>query len=103
MPYLITTMLYPGDKAEEVAKRYLEAITKYPPDGSLGTEIVPAAVKSTLQGIKVMAISEVKKGKLEDAMTRTVNIITMFHSIKGFESTTETYLTVEEALKTIGM
>ena len=34
MPYIITTSLYPSDIAPEVAKRYLEAIQKYP--GSLG-------------------------------------------------------------------
>jgi hypothetical protein len=71
MPYIITTSMYPSDKGEEVAKRYLEAMAKYPPDASLGTQIVPAAVKTTLQGIKVIGITEVKKGKYEDALTRT--------------------------------
>ena len=70
MPYIFTTSLYPSDKAPEVAKRYLEAIAKYPPDADLGTQLVPAAVTTTLQGIKVVGIIEVKKGKLEDAMAR---------------------------------
>jgi hypothetical protein len=29
----------------EVPEKYLEAITKYPPDENLGTQVVPAAVK----------------------------------------------------------
>jgi hypothetical protein len=103
MPYIITTSLYPSDKVNEVAKRYLEAMTKYPPDDSLGTQIVPAAVTTTLQGIKVIGIIQVKKGKLEDAMTRVANLMAMFHSIQGFEYTIDRYATVEEALKTIGM
>ena len=103
MPYIFTTSMYPSDKAPEVAKKYLEAITKYPPDGSLGTQIVPAAVKSTLQGIKTIGIIEVKKGKLEDAITMTENMMAMFFSIQGFEYTIDNYATVEEALKVIGM
>jgi hypothetical protein len=103
MPYIITTTLYPSDKVTDVAKMYLEAIKKYPPDESLGTTIVPAAVIATLQGIKVITIIEVKKGKLEDAQTRMANIMAMFHSIQGYEYSMETYLKVEEALGVIGM
>ena len=33
---------------------YLKAITKYPHDDSLGTPVVPVAVKTTLEGIKVI-------------------------------------------------
>ena len=103
MPYIITTSLYPSDKTPEVAKRYIEAITKYPPDNNFGVMLVPAALKPTLEGIKVIGIEEVKKGKLEDAITRAVNLMVMFRSIQGFEYTIDNYLTVEEALKTIGM
>jgi hypothetical protein len=103
MPYIITTTLYPSDKVTDVAKMYLEAIKKYPPDESLGTTIVPAAVIATLQGIKVITIIEVKKGKLEDAQTRMANIMAMFHSIQGYEYSIETYLKVEEAMGLIGM
>ncbi len=103
MPYIFTTSLYPSEKAVEVAKRYLEAIKRYPPDSSLGTQVVPAAVTTTLQGIKVIGITEVKKGKLEDAIGRTAKMMSMFHDIQGFEYTVERYALVEEAMKTIGM
>jgi hypothetical protein len=103
MSYIFTTSLYPSDKAVEVAKKYVEAITKYPPDDSLGTQLVPAAVTTTLQGIKVIGIIEVKKGKFEDQMNKIQNMMAMFHSIQGFEYTVERYATVEEAMKTIGM
>ena len=103
MPYLITTSLYPTDKAVEVGKRYLEALNKYPQDENLGTNAVPAAVKATAQGIRVIGISEVKEGKLEEAYTRTVSMMAMFHSIVGFEYTVDIYLKVEEALPLIGM
>ena len=103
MPYIITTSLYPSHKASEVAERYLEAITKYPLDANSATEIVPAAVKAVHEGIKVTGIIEVKEGKLEEALNRTVNMMVMFQSVEDFEYTTEIYYKVEEALTLIGM
>ncbi len=103
MPYLITTSIYPSDKATEVANKYLEALSKYPPNENLATQLVPAAVKSTHQGIQVMGIEEVKPGKLEEALTYRGKFMTMFHRIQGFESTTEVCLKVEEAMELLGM
>jgi hypothetical protein len=101
--YLIVTSTYPSDKVQIVAKRYLEALSKYPPDKKLATEVVPAAVKTTFQGIETIGISEVKKGKLEEAITYIGKMMAMFHDIQGFEYKMETCLTVEEALGMIGM
>ena len=103
MPYLITTATYPSDKAPDVAKMYLEAIVKFPPDDNLATQVVPAAVKATSQGIKVLAVAEIKEGKLEEAYKRIVNLEAMFINIEGYEYTIDTYLKVEEALAVIGM
>jgi len=103
MPYIITTSLYPSHEGPEVAERYLEALAKYPPDENLATEIVPAAVKSVHEGIKVIGIAEVKEGKLEEALNRTANMMVMFQSVEGFEYTTEIHYKVEEALALIGM
>ena len=101
--YLFTTSLYPNDKAKEAANMYIKAMAKYPPDVSLGTPIVPGAVLATSQGIKVIHIFDVKKGKLDDAMALAVNRMVMFYDIQGFRVTFETYLNLEEALKFIGM
>ena len=103
MPYLVTTSLYPSEKGPEVGARYLEALGKYPPDENLGTEVVPAAVKSTHEGIKVLSISEVKEGKLDEAYNRAVNMMVMFQSIPGFAYTVEVHLKVDEAMAAIGM
>ena len=64
MPYLVTTSLYPSEQAQKVGKRYLEALEKYPTDESLTTQVIPAAVTTTHQGIKVFGVSDVKEGKL---------------------------------------
>ena len=103
MPYLITTSIYPTDKATEVAEKYMEMLAKYPPDENLANEIVPAAVKTTHDGVKVIGILEVKQGKLEEALNRTVNQMVVFLNVVGFEYSIDVYLTVEEALATIGM
>jgi len=103
MPYIIVTSLYPSDKTTEVAERYLEAISKYPPNENLATQLVPAAVKGTHQGLQVLAIEEIKKGKLEEAYIYFVSMMAMFHSIQGFEYKIDIYLKVEEALGVIGM
>jgi hypothetical protein len=101
--YLIMTSLYPNDKAKEVAEMYLKMMTKYPDDASLTTPVVPVAVRATLQGISVMSVSEVKKGKAEDAHAFVVNRMAMFNNIQGYRWTVKTFLNLEEALKTIGM
>jgi hypothetical protein len=101
--YVITTALYPNDKAKEVVNMQAKAMAKYPPDVSLGTMIVPAAVVATLKGIKVITIIEVKKGKLEDALASGAIRLAMFHDIQGYRYTMKTYMNLEEAMKTIGM
>jgi hypothetical protein len=103
MPYLVTTVFYPGDKVQEVGKRYLEALTKYPPDENLATDVVPAAVKSTHEGIKVFMVSDVKDGKLDEAYKRAVNMMVMFQNIVGFTYTVQVHLKVEEAMSAIGL
>ena len=101
--YIVTTSVYPNDKAKEVANIYFKAMTKYPPDGSLGIPIVPVAVLPTLQGIKTINISEVKKGQLEDALVFAANRLAMFNDIQGYRYELKTYMNLEEAMKTIDM
>lgn len=103
MPYIITTSLYPADKVNEVAEKYLEAIQKYPIDADLGTEIIPAAVKSTKEGIRVMGVLEVKEGKLEEALSRNVKFMQSFMSVQGYNYTTDINLTINEALGVLGI
>jgi hypothetical protein len=101
--YLIATTIYPNDKAKEVANVYLKAMTKYPENESVSIPIVPVAVRTTLQGIRVINVYEVKKGKFEDAHALAINRFAMFNDIPGYRWTMKTYQNLEEALKTIGM
>ena len=101
MPYLIYTLLYPTDKASEVAKRYIEALGKYPPDENLAMEVAHA-IKGTSEGLQTIGVYDVKKGKLEEAYNRLANIMVMFYSIQGFKYQIDIYLKVEEATGFIG-
>jgi hypothetical protein len=103
MPYLITTSFYPSDKVPEVAKMYLEAIRKFPPDEKLFTLVVPGAVKATHQGIQNIIIAEVKKGKLDEAYIYCASMMAMFQNIQGYEYRIDPYVTIEEAFRTVGM
>ncbi len=96
MPYLITTALYPSDKAPEVAARIQEAITKYPPDEKLGTQLV-AAAKDTLEGLQFIVVVEVKKGKLDEAYIYMAKTMAMFQSIPGLEYRIDIYANAEDA------
>jgi len=103
MPYLVTKIVYPNEKGNEVAEKYLEALKKYPPDENVGVEVVPAAIKSSHEGMNVLSITEVKDGKIEDALKRTTSMMLMFRDIPGYRYSTQIYLKVEEALAFLGM
>jgi hypothetical protein len=101
--YLFITSTYPNDKAKEAATIYLKAMKKYPDNNSLATPLVPVAVRSTLIGIKVISIYDVKKGKFEDAEALAVNRMVMFNDIQGYRWSVKPYWNLEDALKLIGM
>ena len=102
MPYLIETIWYPSDKVMEVVEKYFEVIKKFPPDESLGNEVVPGAITAGPQGVEAMTILDVKQGKLEAAIERSRNAMAMYNSIVGVEYSIQLQSTVEEALASVG-
>jgi hypothetical protein len=103
MPYIITRIWYPPGKADEVGKKYLEVLKKYPPDESLEKVIVPAAVSATKDGLEALIIAEVERAKLGDASKRTGDMMFEFRNIEGFNYEIKTWLTAEEALERLGL
>ena len=103
MPYIVVKSRYPTHKVPEVAKRYLEMVEKFPQDKTLSEAVVPSSIKATEQGIEVMGISLVKEGKLEEALSRTTQMMVMYHDIEGYEYSVEVQNTVWEGLEFIGM
>lgn len=103
MPYIISFTKWPSDKASEVIKIAIEVAQKYPPDDSLGEPVVPNAVKGSLEGLRTLSVTEVKEGKLEEALTRAMEILAMYGTqIEGFEYSIEVWATLAEAYASIG-
>ena len=103
MPYIVTHSWYPTHKVPVVAQRYLEVMEKHPADETLFEPIVPASVKATERGIEVIGILLVKEGKLEEALSHTIQGFVMYHDIEGYEYSVEVQYTVVEALAFVGM
>ena len=99
--YIITTSFWPNDKAKEVANVYVKVMTKYPDDANLGTPVVPVAIKPTLEGLKAITVTEVKKGKLDDAVALARNRLGMFLDTPGYRYEIELYANLEESMKLI--
>ena len=103
MVYIVVNMVFPSHKAPEAGKKFLEVLSKYPDDDSLGETVVNSAVKTTTCGIRVLNVSTVKKGKLEENLTRGNEILAMFNEVEGYEYTMEVWQEPAEALATLGM
>jgi len=103
MVFTIMTVLFPIGKSSEVAKRWIESLQKYPPDGSLSKTLV-LGVKPTKDGIKVVLVGEVAKGKYEEALLRGVRSTHEFMSdVEGFRYEIETFMDITEAMPIVGM
>ena len=103
MPYLVAFARWPTDKTAELVKKAIEVIKKYPEDTSLGEPIIPNAFKGGLEGMRSLSVTEVKKGKLEEAITRGREIAMMYAaSVEGFEYSIEVWSTLAEGYATIG-
>jgi len=102
MVIIMMTAWYPQGKATEVAKKYLEVVQKIPYK-SFEKLLVPVGTKGVKDGIKVISITEVEKGKLEEAYNLAVRRMVEFFGIEGFRHELEIFLTGEEAMPLIGL
>ena len=103
MPYLVSFVKYPSHIASKVAKKYLELLQKFPPDNSLGENIIPSAVKVTDEGIRILGVTRINKGKFDEAWKLAIEQRAFFLDVEGYESSIEVWATVEEALASLGM
>ena len=103
MPYIIIRTWYPTSKVDEVVKKYLEVMKKYPPDESLAKTIVQSATSSTKDGIETLTVSETVNEKLGDALNLSSRRLVEFRDIEGYNFEIKPWFTVEEALKIAGV
>ena len=103
MVYIISISTYPQHLADEVGKKYIEAMREIPTDRSLSKPVVSAAVQTGPEGFKVTSISSIKEGKLKEALDRANKRMLNFAKIKGFRYSIEVAYDAAEAMQFIGM
>ena len=103
MVYIVIEIWYPPGKESEAGRKYLEVMKKYPADDSLGEAIIPFAVNSTPEGIHSFTVTEIKKGKLEEAIKVSTRNMLEFSSIEGMRYQIRTYFTAPEAMSLISL
>ena len=101
MPLIMVTTWYPPDKAIEVAKKFLEVLQKFPQESFEKSWL--AGVKSDEDGVKTVTLTEIERGKLEEAMILTARREAEYIGIEGYGFKMETLMTFEDALPIIGL
>ncbi len=102
MPYLVSFTRWPSESTVEMVKKAIEVDKKFPPDDSLGEDIVPTAISADMDGIKSLGVVLVKEGKLEALLLRARSMANMYLTVPGFKYSIETWATLEEAYSSIG-
>ncbi len=102
MVLIMLTSWYPPDKATEVAKKFIEVMGKYPQE-SFEKPLVLAAASSVKDGLRSISITEIEKGKYEEAMDLIARREVEYFGIEGYRFEMETLLTIEEAMPLVGL
>ena len=103
MVYVLSTVWFPPVKGEEVGKKFLEVVKKYPEDKSIGKTVLAGALMRTKYGIKGISIYEVKEGKLDVALERIGDILAIYSEIEGVNSRIDTMATLVESMDVVGL
>jgi len=104
MPYLFSYNIFPPEQAEAISKVYLEHLKE---DRAamrpLAKEIIPNAVKATMDGMSTIGIFDVKEGKLEECIALQQKQLLAYHVIPGYKYKMEVRFKATEALGMLGM
>ena len=103
MVLVLGTSRFPVSKAKEVSKRYIEVAKEFPPDRSLGKEILVLAARIDGDEVEAIGLTEVKEGKYEEFYKRTMIAQLKYADIEGFTSKNEIFLSGVEAFPMIGL
>jgi hypothetical protein len=91
---IIVTSLIPPDKASETLKKYNEIQEKYPLPSYIKQKV--SGLRWVREGMKGVAIYEVVKGNMSDALNFVYRYEGEFAGIKGYLNEIETLLGLEE-------
>ncbi len=104
MPYVFTYSLIPYNKIAESAEIYLKEIKDSRSTlRALAKEIIPNAVKGTMEGMEVIGVYDIKEGKLEEFLNLQQKLMVAYHDIEGYKYNIEVRFKITEALEMIGM
>ena len=101
MPLTMVTTWVPFNKADEAAKKFLEVMEKYPQESFEKSWL--AGIKSDEDGIKTVTLTEIEKGKLEEALILTAKREAEYIDIEGYGFKMETLMAFEDALPIVGL
>ena len=94
MVLIMVTSLFPPEKGTEVQKKYYEIQQKFPLPSSIKQKKI--GIRWIRDGIKAVAIYEVKKVNVTDALNFVYRYELEFIKIEGYSNEIETLLTAEE-------
>jgi hypothetical protein len=101
VPYIVSYLWFPPHLSNTAAQRYLETIQKYPLISSI-KRLIPAAIASDKEGVEVMAIDEVKRSDLGEALEYVGKFLVEFRNIEGLRYQAKVFNTLNEAMSLIG-
>ena len=102
MPIIVIDNRYPHHKNKEVVETWLKALEKHPRPEGLFTPLVETAVKSSKNGLRVLSAYQTNPGKYEEAAAYFSKFMAEFFNIKGYSYDFSTWLTIDEAMESIG-
>jgi hypothetical protein len=102
---LITVIAYyPHGESENVGKKFIEVMSKYPDDPTAAEPILYGAVNATTEGIRVISVAAVKNGKVKEAIDlATRRMLEYSNAIAGFRYTLDVSYDVVEAMGILNM
>jgi hypothetical protein len=104
MPYMFTYNIFPPGQAENISKIYLKEIKESRAAlRPLAKEVITNAVKSTMDGMSVISVYDVKEGKLDEILKLQQKLLLAYHEIEGYKYRIEVRFKVTEALEMLGM
>lgn len=96
---IITTVTYPPERAQEMAKRFVEL--PQPPDYMIRKG--PYVSTNIENGIYIISLYEIEKSNLANGLEYLGNYLANFFGVPDFKYDITPFFDVTEALKMIGM
>jgi hypothetical protein len=102
MPIIVIDTQHPHYKNKEVVETWLKAIEKHPRPEDLFKPLIETAVRSSKDGLRVLSAYQTNPGKYEAAAAYFAHFMTEFFEIEGYSYDFSTWMTIEEAMGSIG-